>query len=85
MSSIPRLLRAVAAPVVALAAAVLLIAGGCSNDDDGPTAPPPTYSSITITGPDTVLIDDSAVFTAVVLDTAGQVVGGQESFLWRKP
>ncbi len=74
MSPIPRPLRAVAAPALALAAAVLLFAGGCSSDEDVPTGPPPIYSSITISGPDTVLIDDSAVFTAVVLDTAGQVV-----------
>ncbi len=75
MSPIPRSLRAVATRVLALSAVVLLFAAGCSSDDDdGPTGPPPIYSSITITGPDTVLIDDSAVFTAVVLDTAGQVV-----------
>ncbi len=78
MSFLSRLRRAVAAPAFALAAAVLLFAAGCSDDEPGPTGPPPIYSSITITGPDTVLIDGTAGFTAVVLDTAGQVVASPQ-------
>jgi photosystem II stability/assembly factor-like uncharacterized protein len=74
MSSLPRLPRAAVAPAFALAAAVLMFAAGCSDDEPGPTGPPPAYSSITITGADTVLIGATATFTAVVLDTAGQVV-----------
>ena len=81
MSFLPRLPRAVAAPVFALTAAVLLFAAGCSDDESGPTGPPPAYSSITITGADTVLIDGTVGFTAVVLDTAGQV-GGPPQLTW---
>jgi len=78
MSFLPRLPRAAVAPAFALAAAVLMFAAGCSDDEPGPTGPPPAYSSITITGADTVLIGATATFTAVVLDTAGQVVASPQ-------
>ena len=80
MFPIPRRDPAAAKPLRALAAtlaavlAVALAAAGCSEDGDDPVGPPPAYSSITITGPDTVVVGQTAGFTAVVLDTAGQVV-----------
>ena len=72
MSRFPRLSVAVLA-VPALVALVALGATGCSKDDS-PVGPAQTYSSIVISGPDTVLVDENVVFTVVVLDTAGQVV-----------
>ena len=60
-----------------LVTAAVLGTAGCS-DDETPMGPAPIYSSITITGPDTVLVDSTAVFTAVVLDTAGQVVASPQ-------
>lgn len=76
MSSIPRRVLAVLSVV---ATTVALAAAGCS-DDGGPGGPFPTplYSSIVITGADTVLVDGTAVFTVVVLDTAGQVVANPQ-------
>jgi photosystem II stability/assembly factor-like uncharacterized protein len=70
MSRFPRLVP------VALAA-LALAAFGCSKDDS-PVGPAPTYSSITIIGADTVLVGATVVFTAVVLDTAGQVVASPQ-------
>lgn len=74
MSMLPR--RALAA-VAGLALLAALGAAGCS-DDDGPVGPAPAYSSITITGIDTLLVGDTAGFTAVVLDTAGQLVASPQ-------
>ena len=68
-----RALRSLAPAAAACALALIL---GCSNDNS-PAGPPPIYSSIVITGPDTpdtVLIGGSAVFTATVIDTGGNLV-----------
>jgi photosystem II stability/assembly factor-like uncharacterized protein len=70
------------AALPALFVLVALGAPGCSNDDDGPTGPAPVYSSIVLTGVDTVLVGQTAAFTAVVLDTAGQVVASPQ-LTWR--
>jgi photosystem II stability/assembly factor-like uncharacterized protein len=63
-----------AAAFAVLAVLAVSLAGCSEGDGDGPVGPAPTYSSITITGVDTVLVDSTVVFTAVVLDTAGLVV-----------
>jgi photosystem II stability/assembly factor-like uncharacterized protein len=77
MLPIPRRVLPAAALAVLAALAALAFAAGCS-EDGGPLGPAPVYSSITITGADTVLVDSTVVFTAVVLDTAGQVVVSPE-------
>jgi photosystem II stability/assembly factor-like uncharacterized protein len=74
MLPIPRRVLAVLSVLVAAAA---LAAAGCSGDGP-PVVPAPIYSSITITGVDTVLVDDTVVFTAVVLDAGGQVVANPQ-------
>ncbi len=74
MSILPR--RAVAA-LAAFVAGAALVAAGCSKDST-PTGPAPIYSSITISGVDTLLVGQNAGFTAVVLDTAGQVVASPQ-------
>src|SRR5689334_18557213 len=65
-----------AAPLAALLAALLLVAfAGCGHDRV--TGPPPTphiYSSIVVSGPDTLLADSVAVLSVAVLDTAGNPV-----------
>ena len=67
-----------AAAGLALAALVTL-APGCSDDDeDNPVGPGPIYSSIVITGPDSVLVGNNVTFTATVLDTAGQPVANPQ-------
>lgn len=76
MLSIPR--RVLPAAVFAVLAGLAAFSAGCSDDDNGPVGPAPAYSSITITGVDTVLVDSTVVFTAVVLDTAGQVVASPQ-------
>ncbi len=70
MSPIP---RRVLAALSLLITAAAFVAAGCSENRT-PTGPAPTYTSIVITGADTVLVDSTVVFTVVVLDTAGQVV-----------
>lgn len=73
MSMFPRGALAAVALLVSL---VALGAAGCS--DDTPVGPAPIYSSIVITGVDTLLVGDTAGFTAVVRDTAGQVVASPQ-------
>jgi photosystem II stability/assembly factor-like uncharacterized protein len=63
-----------ALPVAALA--VLLAFGGCSNSS--PSGPAPIYSSIVITGPDTLLVGVTGQFTATVIDTGGNVVASPQ-------
>ena len=52
----------------------LLAIGQSASARDASTGPPPIYSSIVISGPDTVLIGGSVVFTATVIDTGGNPV-----------
>jgi photosystem II stability/assembly factor-like uncharacterized protein len=73
MPTIPRM-RAIRSLVPAVAACALALVLGCSDDSTTPVGPPPIYSSIVITGPDTVLIGGSALFTATVIDTGGNPV-----------
>jgi photosystem II stability/assembly factor-like uncharacterized protein len=78
MRSIPRLETPIAAAWLAVATAVLCVALAGCGDDDTPNGPAPIYSSIVITGPDTVALGGSAGFGAVVLDTAGVPVASPQ-------
>ena len=60
----------------AAALAVLLAFGGCSHSS--PSGPPPIYSSIVISGPDTVLVGQTVLFTATVIDTGGNPVASPQ-------
>ena len=73
MPTIPHM-RAIPTLVSAVAACALAFAFGCSDDSSTPVGPAPIYSSIVITGPDTMLIGGSALFTATVIDTGGNPV-----------
>lgn len=50
-----------------------LVCAGCSSEDQ-PSGPPPIYSSIVISGPDTLLVGQNGNFTATVIDTGGNPV-----------
>jgi len=67
-------MRALRSLVPVAAACALALVAGCSNDSSTPVGPAPIYSSIVITGPDTMLIGGSALFTATVIDTGGNPV-----------
>ncbi|MEP7028425.1 MAG: YCF48-related protein [Candidatus Eisenbacteria bacterium] len=71
MPHIPQM-RAMRTLVTAAAACGLAFVLGCS--DSKPLGPPPIYSSIVISGPDTVLIGGSVTFSATVIDTGGNPV-----------
>jgi photosystem II stability/assembly factor-like uncharacterized protein len=74
MSTIPQM-RVIKSLVPAAAACLLAFVVGCSSDEGTtPVGPPPIYSSIVITGPDTVLIGGTAAFSATVIDTGGNPV-----------
>jgi len=60
------------AGVIALVLALAAGAVGCSSDHHA-TAPA-IYSSIVITGPDTIAVGNSALFQALVIGTAGDTV-----------
>ncbi len=71
MPTFPQM-RAIRSLLTAVAVLGVAFVFGCS--DSKPTGPPPIYSSIVISGPDTVLIGGSVVFTATVIDTGGNPV-----------
>jgi len=73
MPTIPQM-RAIRILVPAVAALAVALVVGCSNDSSTPVGPPPIYSSIVITGPDTVLVGGAVVFSATVIDTGGNPV-----------
>lgn len=62
-----------AAASIAVVCGLALGLGGCSKSSQ-PTAPGAIYSSIVISGPDTVLVGGNVTFTATVVDTGGNVV-----------
>ena len=65
--------------LAALALGLVFVLAGCSDDDDdNPAGPPPIYSSIVISGPDTLLIGENGTFVATVIDTGGNVVTAYE-------
>lgn len=67
---------------IALACAVF---AGCSNNDT-PSGPAPTYTSIVITGPDTILVGQTGGFSATVIDTGGNPVASpQLTFITSAP
>jgi len=66
------LFRAVAA--AGLAGLILAFAGCSDDNDDTPVGPPPIYTSIVITGPDSLLIGETGTFAATVIDTGGNPV-----------
>src|SRR5689334_24751230 len=64
----------VAAATAVAALAFGLLGGGCSSSHHGPTAPDVIYSSIVISGTDTIAVGGDARYTASVIDAGGHPV-----------